>query len=466
MSVHFNPSKLSKNQKQIIKKFLTLQPKDTGYFSRKRFWIQPKDPILFYYVNISKDEIVLPYTFANRLIGKNINKSHNYPTLNFKFEGSLWKDQIPVAQEALELLLHKYTVTLGVYPGFGKTVVSAYLSSHLNGLTLVIIPRTTLQTQWKKTYKKFTNAQTWIVGEEEPSNFNVIICMNTRIHKIPQNILIKVKCLIIDEAHMFCTSSQVGSLLASQPLYIIACSATLNKRKDGMQSMIHALCGTHGIFKASTKPFDVYKLETGVNCPIEKNKHGDPNWSQLVRDLAFNPDRNAIIIDLIERNKNFKIILLTWSKVHAFWLKDILQKRGNNVDVLAGNKKMYSDSDILVGTMSKIGTGFDESTFCIDFKGRKSNMMIICGSTKDEVGLEQFTGRVFRAKFPIIFDLVDDNPISKKHWSARSKWYLERNGTIKTYQINPNNKNKTNVSTLNKSQHQHLQKIKQKWGLK
>jgi hypothetical protein len=63
--------------------------------------------------------------------------------------------------------------------------------------------------------------------------------------------------------------------------------------------------------------------------------------------------------------------------------------------------------------------------------------MILCGSTKDEGGLEQFTGRVFRADFPTIIDLVDDNHICKNHWRVRKNWYYERGGKIEVFKMIP-----------------------------
>ena len=69
---------------------------------------------------------------------------------------------------------------------------------------------------------------------------------------------------------------------------------------------------------------------------------------------------------------------------------------------------------------------------CPDWGGQRSNMLILTGSTKSLSGLEQFTGRVFRADFPTIIDLVDDNRICKGHWTKRRKWYEDedRNGEI------------------------------------
>jgi hypothetical protein len=199
-----------------------------------------------------------------------------------------------------------------------------------------------------------------------------------------------------------------------------------------MESIIHSVCGTHGIFLKSPKRFTVYRLATGIKTPLEKNKSGDPDWSKLVKRLCENPLRNAFIVDLVERNYSHKIMILTWHKDHAHFLAKILKERGISTDVLAGNKNVYKDSRVLVGTIAKIGCGFDEEMSCPDWTGKRSNMLILTGSTKSLSGLEQFTGRVFRSDFPTIIDMVDDNAICKRHWNMRRKWYEdpERNGEI------------------------------------
>jgi hypothetical protein len=439
MSVHLNLNELTDKVKNVIKKLCCLQPKQVG-FSKRDKYSKPKDPIQFYIIDTFNNKCILPYAIGNGICKYNINQSRNYVESVYNFTGKLWDDQLEIAKNALNYMIKTGTVTLGLYPGFGKTILSAYLSSHQNGVVLVTYTRTPLQVQWKHTFDNFTDAKCWIVGEPMIPGFNVILSMDTRIHKIPAHILKMVKCLVIDEAHMFCTPGHVGGLLATEPLYIIACSATLNKRRDDMQAMIHLMCDKHGVFKSSTKPFTVYKLITGVTVELEKNKNGETKWSQLVHDLAFHPLRNDIIMDLVDKNANYKILILTLSKPHAFYLKEELEKKGKSVDVLAGTKKMYLDSNILVGTLSKIGTGFDEATFCRDFGGRKLDMLIFCGSTKDEGSLEQFTGRVFRADFPVIFDLVDNNHISKNHWRIRRDWYYERGGKIEVVEMKADEK--------------------------
>jgi len=446
MAVRINKDLLTNKQKEDIRRLLYMQPKDVGFFKKKKF-IQSKDPILMWSLDKSTNEVVLPYVFGNILMGQHINSQRSYPGGRYNFTGTLLPHQVPIVQQASQHLNTIGTTTLNVYPGCGKTAMSAYLGSAIDGLTLVIFPIKTLEMGWANTYKQFTNASVWLNDGHNPvpSSCNVILTMDTQFHKIPKEILPMVRTLIIDEAHMFCVPSRIGYLLSIFPQYIIACTATL-ERTNGMETIIHSICGTHAITLKSPKKFIVYRVNTGIKTQIEKTKSGDSNWPKLVKDLCEDPLRNALIVDLVERNTDHKIMILTWNKAHAYFLSKILNDRGTKSDVLAGNKNSYKDSRVLVGTISKLGTAFDEqSGVCVDWGGIRSNMMILVGSTKSLSGLEQFTGRVFRAEFPVIIDLVDNNDICKRHWYERKKWYEAdcRNGEIQTVNIapNPNNQN-------------------------
>lgn len=432
MAVRINRDILTKEQKNSIRKSLYMQPKKTGFFKNKRF-ASAKDPILMWAIDKPNNEIILPYTFGNILLGTHINSQKQYPPGKFNFKGTLRPHQVPIVDEALGHLNSYGSTTLGIYPGGGKTCMSSYLASAMGGLTLVVYPIKLVEPGWLNTFKKFTDASIWLNDGKTPlpSSCNVILTMDTQFHKIPQEVLKMVRIFVIDEAHMFCVPSRTHCLLGTTPQYVIACTATL-ERTDGMESIVHSVCGKHGIFIKSPKRFTVYRLFTGIKTPIEKNKNGDTDWPKLVRRLCEDPLRNAFIIDLVMRNYQQKIMILTWNKNHAYFLQKVLTEHGVSVDVLAGTKSTYKDSRVLVGTISKIGTGFDEAMACPDWGGQKSNMMILTGSTKSLSGLEQITGRVFRSRFPTIIDLVDDNRICKRHWTQRRKWYEDpdRNGEI------------------------------------
>lgn len=425
MSARIKLKDLSKEKKDKIMKHLYFQAKQTGFF-KNRFFQTAKDPILLYTFDKPNSEVLVPYTFANGLLGKHINSCRQYPLTKFSMKTQPREYQITILKEALDQLQTKGTTTLNLRPGWGKSFGAAWLSSHLDGITLVVMPSLLIKKGWISTFNQFTDAKLWIVDSKTPppQDYNVIICMDTMFHYIPSDHTKDIKTTIIDEAHMFCVPSRINCLLGTHPKYVIALTATL-ERRDSMHKIIHAICGTHGVSAEYTEPFTVYKFETGIKTDIEKTKLGNANWAKLVKDIAFNPRRNALIIDWIEHNKDFKIMVLTWNVKHAHFLKDMLVQRGIKTDVLAGNKTSYNDSRVLVASISKAGCGFDEQSACEDWGGERSNMLMLTGSTRSMTLVQQVCGRVFRASFPIIVDFVDDNRICKSHWRVRQDWYQD-----------------------------------------
>ena len=438
MAVRISLHKISAEHKKIITKQLFLQPKKTN-FAVNKFCSVERDPILFYWLDKPNNEIILPYTFANILFQTHINSTLKFPAGKFNFTGKLRDNQIPVAEQALSQLFEKGTTTLALPTGFGKSILSTYLSSQLiadsGGLVLILTNRLPIQEGWFKTVARETDAGIWTVGEKIPSQCNVILSMDGRFQKIPEEIRKMVSILVIDEAHLFSTSSQVPVLLGTCPKYIIACSATL-ERTDDMHRMIQNMVGTHKVEVKNDKKFKVIKVNTGIKTELVKNKMGTVDFSALTRDLSFNPKRNALIIDFIEENKQSKFMVLSWSVNHCQLLYDLLKKRGESVDILSGTKSKYVDSRILIGTISKISTGFDSANVAINFNGIAIDTLILAGSTKSHNLHIQSIGRVFRSDNPTIFELVDDNRISKSHWRARQKNYNEMNCEIQVYNIN------------------------------
>ena len=447
MAVRIKLDTLTDQQKKIIRQHLYFQPKKTNFVANK-FASVEKDPVLFYWVDKPNNEIVLPYTFANSLFQKHVNSELQFPSGNFDFTGQLRPQQVEPVGKALEQLQTKGTTTLSFPTGFGKSISSIYLSSILlkqvGGIVLILNIRGTIEQGWITTIQESTNAGFWKIGTKMPPACNIILSMDGQFHKIPAEIRKMVSVLVIDEAHLFCTPSQVATLLGVCPKYIIACSATL-ERPDDMHRMIQSMTGKHSVIVKNNKKFLVYKLNTGIETELVKNKQGTTDFAALTRDLAFNPKRNAYIIDFIEQNKHLKIMILTWSKDHVTLLTDILRERGESVDMLAGTKSSYNDSRILVGTISKISTGFDCKNVATGFNGIAIDTLILAGSTKSHNLHIQSIGRVFRSDSPQIIELVDDNRISKSHWRERNKNYQEMNCEIREFFINkPQNVGETN----------------------
>ena len=430
MSVRISLDKLNEQQRKLIREYLYLQPKNMNFMQNK-FNQTSKDPILLFWVDKPNNQIILPYTFANSLFGYHVNTNIEYPLSKYNFLGKLRDYQVPIIDQALSQLKEKGTTTLLLGTGAGKSIISACLGSHLEGIVLILVNRETIQKGWVETFAKETDAKVWVIESrlKIPQECNVIITMDGKFEKIPWAIRKMVSVLVIDESHMFCTATQVPVLLGTQPKYIIACTATL-ERPDDMHQMIYLIAGTHNVQYKSDKFFSVYRLFTGIETEIGVTKQGSSDWPKLVKDLAFNPIRNAFIIDLIEKNKDHKIMVLTWNADHVNFLTDLLKERGESVDKLVGNKSKYIDSRVLIGTLSKVSTGFDAKNVATDWDGADIDMLILAGSTKSHNLHIQSVGRAFRASNPTIIDIVDDNRISKSHWNARRKNYEQENCKI------------------------------------
>jgi superfamily II DNA or RNA helicase len=462
MAVRVKLDLLSEQQKETIRKLLYFQPKRTNFVANKFSYVE-KDPVLSYIIDKPNNEIILPYFFANILFQKNLNSERAFPPGNFEFKGQLRENQIGPVNEALKQLDEFGTTMLSLPTGFGKSICSSYLASkclsNCGGLVLVITPRETIQMGFEETFKKETTAGVWIVENniKIPQQCNVILSLNTRVCKIPKEILNMISILILDELHMLLTAGNVPYLLATQPKYIIGCSATL-KRPDEMERIAYSILGTHQVVVKNEKRFNVYKINTGIDTELVKNKQGTTDFSALVKELAFNPKRNTIIVDLVLANKTNKFMILSWSKAHISLLLDIFKKMGESVEYLAGTKSTYIDSRILLGTLGKVSTGFDAKNVAINWDGLNIDTLIMTCSTKSYNLHIQSIGRGFRSESPSIIHIVDEDKISKSHWSVCKKTYSSLNCQIHEIHMKPEEKNQEEKKEITQEE---LQKLNQ-----
>lgn len=433
MSARISKDKLSDDQKDTIRQLLVMTPLKKNSHVIDYTEVN-NEPIIFYLQD--NNDILLPYMFYYRLTGIKPNQDKQFPCIQFEFTGKLFEYQIPLITQAYNQIKKYGTTLLSLYPGCGKTVLCANISSQLHVKVLVIYHRTTLGIQWNNTFKNMTSAKIIempIINLDQP--WDVMLSMDTQIDKIPNNIKDQIGCVVIDEAHAFCTPSRVKCLLGIQPKYIIANTATPN-REDGMFAMIESMVGLHQVHKPSQKRFELIRCLTNISPPLKQNIRGELDWNHLKGSLCQDETRNSYIIQLIQHHQDSKILVLTWLKSHAFLLQKEISNIGEKCSIMAGNLKVYKDCRILIGTISKIGTGFDEKSSCPDFNGVRINLLILVGTTKSETLIEQIFGRVFRSEHPQIIVLIDDVPVSKRHWYLIKRWSLQHNGQISDITMN------------------------------
>lgn len=463
---------LNDDQAKLISLCLTFQPIDKSAEERKKWQNAPQmypkiaTPVTMYRVEHPESEsspalirppwssltpevpvitteavIRIPFRFGCSLFKTMVNHDKSYPRVaeapldRPNFCAMLKNYQVEPALEAYQQLQIWGSTTLKLPPGFGKTMIGAWLWTFTATVVVVLVVQQPLLRQWKKTFLTAVPglAQSiWVVGEDPPPSPGVIpaiiICMNQRTHQIPADVKQAVGCLIIDEAHCFCTPDRVEALLAFTPKYVIAETATL-ERDDGMEKMIHSICGEHSVSRVATKPYTVIRLDTSITVEENRNKYG-VNFNDLCNKLCALPERNMIILDIIKSNPHRKFMILTRLADHVALLQMLITSNGISCATLYRNQKTYSDSSVLIGTIPKIGTGFDEANACEDFGGVQSDTLILAGSIKKNTVFEQVRGRVMRSSNPVVIYLVDRNQVCKRHFRETAAWIEYTQGVI------------------------------------
>jgi len=429
MSVIFDSKKFSDVEKERINKLLTFVPEEKNKnFKQKFFNVEIIKPVHMYTYEDGK--VKLPFRFACNYYKKIFNDKE-FPKLfedkKDKFNGKLLERQKEPFKEAVDYLNKFRSVTIALYPGFGKTFMGVMMSYVVNMNVCVLVHRESVGKQWVKTFKTCLpdlKDDIWFVNDKIKENAKILVCMDGRIDKIPKKMIESIGCLIIDEAHCFCSHSRVKPLLSFSPKYVIAETATPIK-DNGMHKMIQSICGLHYIRKISNKPYNFYILNTKLEFDVGQGKYGE-----LVNAQCLSGPRNKIITNIINDNPNFKSIIISNRKEHCRTLKEKLEEFGIDSAELYGTIKNYKTKRVLIGTGSKMGVGFDEANFCDDFDGKPSNLLIMCYTIANWATFEQIRGRGMRAEKPNVIIFNDRNPMTKKHMTQIRKWVRETNGNI------------------------------------
>lgn len=455
MSTALITAYLTEEQKELIKKELYFTPTEfkpqTKYFSYGRV---SKKEVAFY----TQDDnyVYIPYYYAKKLLNYIPNNDHFYNIIPMTFTGTLREYQVPVLKQLQQLLYDNHTVTIGLYPGFGKTVIGLQLACTLQHLTLIVIHLDTLIIQHVNTVLQNSNCRIWIVGtvkkkikdimKQHPTRFfqptkeshfnmygityQIIICMDQRIKNIPVVIQQQIGTLIVDEAHHFCTSARATALLAIQPNYIILQTAT-PERSDNMHLILHALVDTHGVFIEPNKHIEVFVIPTLFVPETVLNKMGHTDYDKLKKSTYSNIKRVMLILQFLVLNPTYRTLILTSMIERCEQLYDIINKYfPGNCDCIHGNKTDFYPHNILIGTVSKIGTGFDPLAAVSDPTVKQYQIVLLDMSIKKKELLTQTVGRGLRSDNPVVIQFLDDHPIYEKHWKANISWYKKRNAKI------------------------------------
>lgn len=420
---------LSRKDEEFIAKTLLIKPVEKLPPHLKHI---EKEPFPFYVAD--KDKVRVPLAFGLTLLeGK--EEDLFYPEINVCFRGKLRERQKRKVRK-LNICFEEYrTATLCAHTGFGKTIIANYYISKHGLKTVILVPSTILMEQWPKAINEVLDAKVCVVGEDYVEDPDIYICMPDRWDKIKERD--KIGFLIVDEAHMFCTRKRSIPLLQFTPMYILALTAS-PQRRDGTIGILHSLCGLHRVTARYLNPVTVWCFKTGIIFDTVKDRRKQTNWPATLKNVIECDERNELIADLthVLVNEGKKPLLMCERKNHVEDLTERLKEKGISVDFLMENKNLYQDSQVLIAIMKKAGTGFDEQYACPEFGGERIDTVVYCSSFKEINALIQYGGRSFRCESPLLIHLVDRNSIIENHWRLSKKYYQSgeylKNVNIKT----------------------------------
>lgn len=358
----------------------------------------------------------VPFYFGmSQRIQKPYTKMASFP----KFLATLRPEQVQVFNDARKLLLQQSTCMISCYTGFGKTITTIALACSLQLKTVIVIHRVCLLEQWKSSIQTFASDCILKIFDSECSTDDEYHFAIVNICNIPKFNFKSANLVILDETHLLLSEKRSINLLKLQPVKMIGLTAT-PYRPDELHMLFKLFFGENYIIKKLQKPHVVYVVNTGLEIKERRLFNSKLDWNFVLEQQSSSESRNKLVKLVIDKFKDRTWLILVKRIKHAELLKKILEKT-YKVSVLVGTTQTFDhECDILIGTVSKIGTGFDYP---------KLNSLIVAADMVEYY--IQYLGRIMRTKDnPIVVDFVDSHPILQYHFEKRKRVYLDHGGKI------------------------------------
>lgn len=417
MSIRTHVNNLSDEDRTKINYELKIKIEDKYSFGPPRYIIP--------YELTYEDDIILPFSFACIELGISRRPRDLYSSCYVNFKGDLRPEQLEVKREAISILNKKGSVILSMYCGFGKTITGIHLASCIRMKTLIIVNKIVLMNQWESSIKLFCpESKVQQLTPKSKMNvechFYIINAINAE--KMEKGFFDDIGLVIVDESHLIMAETISRCLQSVYPRYLIGLSAT-PYRPDGFDKLLNFYFGEYKIVRELQREHVVYKVKTGFKPTVELGQNGRVNWGVVLDSQSKDTGRNNLILRIIKTFADRNFLVLVKRVEQGQYLVDRLKVMGEDVTSLIGSKQSFEvTSRILIGTCSKVGTGFDHP---------KLDTLLLAADVEEY--FIQYLGRCMRTRdnVPVVFDLVDDYSILSKHFKTRVGIYEKHGGSIK-----------------------------------
>lgn len=419
MSVLVNTRDLTPEKLQQLDKDLnlTISSKKTGFG-------QASVQVFIQAYRIQPPLVFLPFAYGVR--EGFAPMVHHRLTEPFTFTGTLRDEQKVVRTEALDVLNRQQSVIISTHVGFGKSILATYFASKIQLKTLIIVNRLVLIQQWVQVLQQFIAApKIHLIKVHKIIDWDCDFFIVNAINLPKIGYMPEIGLVLVDEIHLIVSKVLSTCFQYLTPQYMIGLSAT-PYRNDGLDVLLDLYFGTARIDRQLKREHCVYRIQTKFTPTVQKMANGKVDWNHILNQQATDESRNDMIVQIIHSN-TFHFLVLCKRVEQIKLLEGKLRRIGIVAECLYGDKQPSSDPPqgpkiVLIGTIQKLGTGFDAPYL---------NALIVASDL--EAYFIQYLGRVFRKRevVPVVFDLVDNNSILKKHFKTREQTYLKHGGVIK-----------------------------------
>jgi superfamily II DNA or RNA helicase len=343
--------------------------------------------------------------------------------LSFVFQGTLRETQ----QEAInEILKYDHSV-LSAPPGFGKTVIGAYLISARGCNTLVLVHRKELLNQWVARLSLFFGIDAKEIGiigagKNKPNGRLDVAMIQSLVRKDEvRDLVADYGHVIVDECHHLPAVSFERVMNEVKAQYVVGLTAT-PYRRDGHQPIIHMQCGPvrFSVHPKSQEARTQFKHQLICRTTDFSMDNPDAAIQGIYASLVADQKRNDLILTDIRQalKEGRSPVLLTERKEHLDLLADRLRNDVKHLIILSGRlsakerretmERLAAIPDgeerLIAATGRYLGEGFDDS---------RLDTLILAMPFSWKGTIVQYAGRIHRehpGKHEVrVYDYVDVN---------------------------------------------------------
>ncbi|WP_323665079.1 TOTE conflict system archaeo-eukaryotic primase domain-containing protein [Aliarcobacter butzleri] len=271
----------------------------------------------------------------------------------------------PEQNEAIkEIKKSDYSICVAP-PGFGKTLLGAKIFEIRACTTLIVVNKNMLLNQWIERFVDYFGYNKKDIGYLGKGfnklNGQIDVATMQSLKNDPK-IIENYSFVIVDECHHIPALTFEQIIKSFKGKYILGLSATPN-RKDELQPILFQQLGEIS-YEYKKKKTHTNKLQI-IRTQFVSNAD---NYATIINELCIDEDRNNLIVDIIKKNIDRKILLLTDRIEHINVLENLLQKE--NIDYISvhgslnkkeqvENMNLVKTKSLILATTSYFGEGID-----------------------------------------------------------------------------------------------------------